>query len=151
MDELIEKMATAMSPALWSSGRPDSEVGPGTRDARNCLRRNAREALRVLTEHGDTQQVRERVAEALWTAFREDSGFVEAVMAVVAPIVAARDTAVERAEHKSRLAAENHYRAERAEADLAAANRKLDQVRALANNYDRVITRERLLAMLGAK
>jgi hypothetical protein len=51
-----------------------------------------------LTEHGDTQQVRERVAEALWTAFREDSGFVEAVMAVVAPIVAERDAAVERAE-----------------------------------------------------
>ena len=45
--------------------------------------------LRVLAGIGDTEQVREEVAAALWTAFREDSGFTEAVMAVVAPRLAA--------------------------------------------------------------
>jgi hypothetical protein len=74
--------------------------------------------LRVLAGH-DTQQVREQVVDALFYAsderitFESDPSLLElmiSVMAVVAPIVAARDAV---------------------EADLAAARQQLDQVRAL--------------------
>jgi hypothetical protein len=68
-----------------------------------------------LAGHGDTQQVRADVAEALWTAFREDSGFVEAVMAVVAPRLAA---AVEREQNLHQVVTEWHDRAQRAEAEV---------------------------------
>jgi len=144
MSDLVEKLATAMSPALFS-GRPDSEVGPGTRAARDRLRENARTALRVLAEHGDTQQVREQIA--MWVD--DVAGAADEVMAVVAPIVAARDAAAERARRAERerdsLARRlnlrfgqlEEARAARAqyEADLAAArtevaevNQQLDQV-----------------------
>jgi hypothetical protein len=151
MDELIEKMATVMSPALWSSGKPDSEVGPGTRDARNRLRRNARAVLRVLAEHGDTQQVREQVIRILSTSRAGLSvDALDAIMAVVAPRLAA---AVEREQNLHQVVTEWHDRAERAEADLAAAqmqvrvrDARLDQVRRLpeawAENSARHFSRE---------
>jgi hypothetical protein len=52
----------------------------------------------VLTEHGDTQQVREDVAEILQYEMSHEQVTDILLRAVVAPIVAARDAAVERAE-----------------------------------------------------
>jgi hypothetical protein len=105
--------------------------------------------LRVLAEHGDTQQVREEIKDELSYCFGEVTELpVDRVTAVVARIVAARDAADEQLERS--LAAqelmatqfrtmqrekEHGWReAERAEADLAAARQQLDQVRALAKS-----------------
>jgi hypothetical protein len=79
--------------------------------------------LRVLAEHGDTQQVREQIAAAVDFY----PGFEDAVMAVVTRIVAARDAATELASTSTEFL----KRAERAEGDLVAARQQLDQVRAL--------------------
>jgi hypothetical protein len=85
--------------------------------------------LRVLAEHGDTQHLREQIAEAI--RYVDENADLDRVMAVVAPIVAARDAATERAERTER-AADSHYKAWiGAKADLAAARQQLDQVRAL--------------------
>jgi hypothetical protein len=164
------------------SRKPWAEVPEANKQT---MRASMRAVLRVLAlaEHGDIQQVREQISEAIARQRLADRGIniddredrqswidmcgylADAVMAVVAPHLAARDELIERyrtlrqayvevsgdEEYIATRAKEFLDRAERAEADLVAANRKLDQVRALANNYDRVITRERLLAMLGAK
>jgi hypothetical protein len=151
MDELIEKMAAAMSPALLSSVRPDSEVGPGTRDARNRLRRNARAVLRVLAEHGDTQQVREQVIRILSTSRAGLSvDALDAVMAVVADIVAARDAAVERAEYWKGRAEKAWERGDedgltmlRLEAALIAARRQLDAAEERADEAEKSLAASR--------
>jgi hypothetical protein len=123
----------------------DAIAGAVSQDDRYLEHADA--VLRVLADHGDTQQVREQVAQTLWdfeVAATKGSAaqFLDAVMAVVAPHLAARDAAVERAE---RLEADNRALAVRdpdvrtvyaveagrfeAEADLAAAQQQLDQVR----------------------
>jgi hypothetical protein len=89
--------------------------------------------LRVLAEHGDTQQVREQLVSSGALVLPRGDRIV-AVMAVVAPIVAARDAAIEQAKKAKRWLIdaagsdvtdllqsldECTTRAERAEADLA--------------------------------
>jgi outer membrane protein TolC len=106
--------------------------------------------LRMLTEHGDTQQVREQLSAAIasaWYSTAGDPTVLDEVMTVVAPILAARDAAVERAEDAERDLAEmqGHYamareRTVRAEADLAAARQQLDQVRAEHSRSDLVVS-----------
>jgi hypothetical protein len=110
----------------------------------------ADDLLRVLAEHGDTQQVREQLVSSGALALPRGDR-INAVMAVVAPILAARDAAVERADEAEKsLAAYRRghdaivNRADRAEADLAAArmqvrvrDARLDQVRALADDWKR--------------
>jgi hypothetical protein len=108
--------------------------------------------LRVLGEHGDTQQVKEElVSSGALVLDRGDR--INAVMAVVAPHLIARDELIEqyktlRQAFQEVSADEEHYatrakefldRAERAEADLAAAQmalrvarHRLGKVRALA-------------------
>jgi hypothetical protein len=105
--------------------------------------------LRVLGEHGDTQQVKEElVSSGALVLDRGDR--INAVMAVVAPHLIARDELIEqyktlRQAFQEVSADEEHYatrakefldRAERAEADLAAVrmqvrvrDARLDQVR----------------------
>jgi hypothetical protein len=113
--------------------------------------------LRVLTEHGDTQQVREQLSVAIasaWYSTAGDPTVLDEVMTVVAPIVAARDTADERVDEAEKsLAAYRRghdaivNRAECAEADLTAArtevdevNQQLDQVRAEHSRSDLVVS-----------
>jgi hypothetical protein len=94
--------------------------------------------LRVLAEHGDTQQVREQIQGIVHAAIfdiaplatqRRDE-IVREVMAVVAHIVAARDAAVDDVNEEVRWRERAIDRAERAEADLAAARQQLDHARA---------------------
>jgi hypothetical protein len=73
--------------------------------------------MRVLAEHGDTEQVREQIAEILQYEMSHEQVTDILLRAVVAPIVAARDAAVEEADWFN-LGCEHHRRAE---ADLAAA------------------------------
>jgi hypothetical protein len=91
--------------------------------------------LRVLAEHGDTQQVREEVIAALhrFSIFFGPGGMAERVTdEVIVPIVAPRlAAAVEREQNLHQVVTEWHDRAERAEADLTAARLQLDQVRTL--------------------
>jgi hypothetical protein len=124
-----------------------------------------------LAEHGDTQQVREEIRSAIHDAPDlvghrvgpdHDPAFAlhgrgeiadistDAVMAVVARIVAARDAAVEQAKKAKQWLIdaagadvtdllqsldECTARAERAERDLAAARQQLDLVRAAVNGW----------------
>jgi hypothetical protein len=92
--------------------------------------------LRVLAEHGDTQQVREQVVDALFYAsderitFESDPSLLEltiSVMAVVTEILAARDAWREL--YKAADAKRDVWmtRAERAEADLAAAVERAEE------------------------
>jgi hypothetical protein len=84
----------------------------------------------------------------------------DAVMAVVARIVAARDAAVERAEQAeaerdAAIKSRDAWLWLSEEADLAVARQQLDQVRALAEDFDRlpvgpVAASARLLAILDA-
>jgi hypothetical protein len=117
----------------------------------------ADDLLRVLAEHGDTQQVREQLVSSGALALPRGDR-INAVMAVVAPHLAARDERIEqyktlRQTYVEVSADEEHYatrakefldRAERAEADLAAArmqvrvrDARLDQMRALADDWKR--------------
>jgi hypothetical protein len=101
--------------------------------------------LRVLAEHGDTQQVRYEIRDVIEQTTGEPifPPTMDAVMAVLAPIVAARDAAVERAE-RAEAAFDRYQQAKQplagafaaackeiadTEADLAAARQQLDQVR----------------------
>jgi hypothetical protein len=78
--------------------------------------------LRVLAEHGDTQQVRDEIRTAV-----DDPGYY--VDHEVAHIVAARDAAVERAERLlSALRAMT--------LELAAVRQQLDQLRAVADEWE---------------
>jgi hypothetical protein len=88
--------------------------------------------LRVLAEHGDTQQVRTEIRDVIEQTTGEPifPPTMDAVMAVVAPIVAARDAAVEQLERYDGQAWED------LRADLAAARQQLDQVRALVTSVD---------------
>jgi uncharacterized coiled-coil DUF342 family protein len=79
--------------------------------------------LRVLAEHGDTEQVRHEIKDALQLALLDDSDAIDAVMAVVARIVAERDDANERWRYWKDLAVELRT-------ELAAARQQLNQVRA---------------------
>jgi hypothetical protein len=75
------------------------------------------------------------------------------LMATVLPLLAERDAAVERAEHKSALAAKQLLRSARLRADLAAAREQLDQVRAdiddwaegIALTHDELVRLEAIL------
>ena len=123
------------------------------RDLDDVERENELTAGRVLAEHGDTQQVREAIKRTIWEPERgENVSPVERVIAVVTPIVAARDAAAEELhalktvirmqdkitfELQADLAAANaqleRYDGQAWEdvrADLAAARGRLDQVRA---------------------
>jgi hypothetical protein len=102
--------------------------------------------LRVLAEHGDTQQVREQIIDAVVKHFEDQRGhppeqmqindlteYADAVMAAIAPHLAASDAAIDNLlddnEQTLADAQKQADRAERAEADLAAARQQLDQVR----------------------
>jgi hypothetical protein len=101
--------------------------------------------LRVLAEHGDTQQVREQIADALTGAerFRFDL-----IMTVVAPIVAERDAANEQLERYDGQAWED------LQADLAAARQQLDRAEAIVELVRKVgrgtVTPAELMALLDA-
>jgi hypothetical protein len=131
--------------------------------------------LRVLAEHGDTQQVREQLVSSGALALPRGDR-INAVMAVVAPHLAARDELIEqyktlRQAYVEVSADEEHYatrakefldRAERAEADLAAArmqvrvrDARLNQVRTLPTRSSSGMVRDYvyqrdLLAILDA-
>jgi hypothetical protein len=83
--------------------------------------------LRVLAEHGDTQQVREQMA-AFIDAHQLSFTAAGDLMAIVARTVAARDAAVERAGHWRQLAEKWADETTGLEANLAAARQQLDQV-----------------------
>jgi hypothetical protein len=132
--------------AVNGSAQPRWDDLPESSVYRHRYLSDADAVLRVLAEHGDTGQAklqaqlmalviihwgdRPTLADAIWGQF-------------VAPIVTARDDAVERAERAEaeraqwqsqameldKAAASERTRAERAEADLAAARQQLDQVR----------------------
>jgi hypothetical protein len=74
--------------------RPDMNWSVLSVSARALWYNKADAVLQVLAEHGDTQQVREEIADAVRRAPRYQ---LDAVMAVVARIVAARDAAAVRA------------------------------------------------------
>jgi hypothetical protein len=90
--------------------------------------------LRVLAEHGNTQQVREELQRIMQGSTTSGNG-VDRVMAVVAPIVAARDAAAEQLERYDGQAWED------LQADLAAARQQLDQVRAMCAQELRKVRR----------
>jgi hypothetical protein len=145
MSELREKIADAIAGAVSQDDR---------------YLEHADAVLRVLAEHGDTQQVREQIADTVRGSVLSVRQQTDKIMAVVAPIVAARDAAVEQLgrslaaqelmatqfrtmqrekEHGWREAERFEVRAEHAEAHLAAARmalrvarHRLDKVRALA-------------------
>jgi hypothetical protein len=160
MSELREKIADDLAGRLadWLDEKTstDSNRPAIVAAIQDYAYSSADAVLRVLAEHGDTQQVREQLVSSGALVLPRGDRIV-AVMAVVARIVAARDAAVERAEQAERsrdkllasgerhlndlmtIADKNLARAERAEADLAAARmalrvarHRLDQVRALA-------------------
>jgi hypothetical protein len=113
----------------------DAIAGAVSQDDRYLEHADA--VLRVLAEHGDTQQVREQLDRLLF------GDQVAEVMAVVAPVVATRDAAIERAKVLAairdtafRELSDETVRAVAAEADLAAARQQLDQVRELHRNDD---------------
>jgi hypothetical protein len=84
--------------------------------------------LRMLAEHGDTQQVREQLSVAIasaWYSTAGDPTVLDEVMTVVAQILAERDAAIEWAE---RVEADRKKRVAALKADLAAARQQLDQV-----------------------
>jgi uncharacterized alpha-E superfamily protein len=114
MSDLREKIADAIGGAVSQDDR---------------YLEHADAVLRVLAEHGDTQQVREQIKAALVDNFTT-SGAFNAITAVVTPILAARNDL--RDERWSVVATRNAaiQRAERAKADLAAVRQQLDQVRA---------------------
>jgi hypothetical protein len=98
MNGLREKIADAIAGAISQDDR---------------YLEHADAVLRVLAEYGDTQQVREQLAQVLNTWAPDD--LVNGLMSVISPLL-------------------TYYRAvtEHAEADLAAARQQLDQVRARA-------------------
>jgi len=129
----------ALAEAIGRANRPSLGEGARTVETESWLWA-ADAVLRVLAEHGDTQQVREQVAKVLreHLSSRSSAMLLDAVMAIVAPIVAARDAAVEQAEYwKGRAEKawergdEDGLTALQLHADLAAARQQLDQVRAL--------------------
>jgi len=86
------------------------------------------------TLHGDTRHLREQIAEAI--RYVDENADLDRVMAVVAPILAARDAAVEdcgfwrtRALNAERLVPAQDRIVGDLQADLAAARQQLDQVR----------------------
>ena len=96
----------------------------------------------LLAEHGDAQQVREQITEIVVRYTRDT--MPDKIMAVVAPRLAARDAAVERALRFERERNHATVRAERAEADLAAARQQLDQA---ANRADELAKHAMALAV----
>jgi hypothetical protein len=125
MSELREKVADAIAGAVSQDDR---------------YLEHADAVLRVLAEHGDTQQVGEQIRDAIRTVATPIGGdpaktpvwepLFDAIMAVVAPHLAARDAAVEQVQM---LAAElaSVVRQENEEfVELVAARQQLDQVRA---------------------
>jgi hypothetical protein len=115
----------------------DAIAGAVSQDDRYLEHADA--VLRVLAEHGDTQQVERRIVDIIEEQLGSqiDATFIGAQImeAVVAPIVAARDAALERAEDFQRTMQDEMLwrdrsmdRADRAEGDLAAARQQLDQV-----------------------
>jgi hypothetical protein len=81
MSELRQVIADTIREHVFGDDTPTDEA--------ECC---ADAVMRVLAEHGDTEQVREQMAERV-TGY---GAHLEAAMTVIAPIVAARDTAVEK-------------------------------------------------------
>jgi hypothetical protein len=122
--------------AVNGSAQPRWDDLPESSVYRHRYLSDADAVLRVLAEHGDTGQVRTDVAEILQYEMSHEQVTDILLRAVVAPIVAARDDAVERAERaeqsrdKLRASGEQHLtdlmtiadknldRAERAEAEV---------------------------------
>lgn len=112
----------------------DAIAGAVSQDDRYLEHADA--VLRVLAEHGDMQQVREQLVSSGALVLPRGDRIV-AVMAVVARIVAARDAAVAASfrDYTCRTYTET------VEADVAAAQQQLDQVRELAEELSRLSQR----------
>jgi hypothetical protein len=113
MSELREELRAKINDAYYNARNERRTMDQASHDATDAV-------LRVLAEHGDTQQVREQVESLPGTMITVDQ-----VMAIVAPILAERDAAIEWAE---RVEADRKKRVAALKADLAAARTEVDEV-----------------------
>jgi hypothetical protein len=166
MSGLREALVEALHEHEYADGGPADECRCGakldTLSARALHWHQADAVLRVLAEHGDIQQVRERLLDALvdhkargiarasGVKVVADDVIDDAVMPVVAEILAARDAAAEELHALKTVIRMQDKITFELLADLAAARQQLDQVRAWAEHPLRADLLRELLAILNA-